>query len=166
MITLTVKVGSSEQNTVFMVVPSKGSYNVLLGRDWIHGVGAVPSTVHQSCYLSSEGLSVKLRYPDLGFAPTGWDFEFCHSSHISSTCNESNASNPMADLIAKTHYMLIDSAAGNKILSFMDGYSGYNQIFIAEDDVSKTAFRCPGALGTYEWVVMPFGLKNADATYQ
>ena len=48
----------------------------------------------------------------------------------------------------------------------LDGYSGYNQIFIAEDDISKTAFRCPGALGTYEWVVMPFGFKNAGATYQ
>ncbi|XP_020972664.1 uncharacterized protein LOC110269283 [Arachis ipaensis] len=56
--------------------------------------------------------------------------------------------------------------SGNEILSFMDSYSGYNQIFIAEDDVSKTAFRCPGALGTYEWVVMLFGLKNAGATYQ
>ncbi|XP_057718370.1 uncharacterized protein LOC130932921 [Arachis stenosperma] len=62
--------------------------------------------------------------------------------------------------------MLIDSAAGNEILSFMDGYSGYNQIFIAKDDVAKTTFRCPGALGTYEWVVMPFGLKNTRATYQ
>ncbi|XP_072080195.1 uncharacterized protein [Arachis hypogaea] len=48
---------------------------------------------------------------------------------------------PMAD-------MLIDSAAGNEILSFMDRYSGYNQIFITEDDVSKTTFRCPGGLGT------------------
>ncbi|XP_016199222.1 uncharacterized protein LOC107640187 [Arachis ipaensis] len=44
--------------------------------------------------------------------------------------------------------MLIDSAAGNEILSFIDGCSGYNQIFIAEDDVAKTAFRCPGALAS------------------
>lgn len=32
--------------------------------------------------------------------------------------------------------------------------------------MNKTAFRCPGALGTYEWVVMSFGLKNASETYQ
>ena len=56
--------------------------------------------------------------------------------------------------------MLIDSAFGYEILSFLDGYSGYNQIYIAEEDVSKTAFRCPSAIGIYEWVVMGFGLKK------
>ncbi|XP_073135524.1 uncharacterized protein [Henckelia pumila] len=62
--------------------------------------------------------------------------------------------------------MLIDSVANNEFLSFMDGYSGYNQINIDERDTSKTAFGCPGAIGTFEWLVMPFGLKNAGATYQ
>ncbi|RYR67085.1 hypothetical protein Ahy_A03g013340 [Arachis hypogaea] len=51
LVMLTVKVGSSERHSVFVVVPSKASYNALLGRDWIHGVGDVPSTVHQSVLL-------------------------------------------------------------------------------------------------------------------
>ncbi|GKV11259.1 hypothetical protein SLEP1_g22525 [Rubroshorea leprosula] len=62
--------------------------------------------------------------------------------------------------------LLVDGVARHRILSFMDEHSGYNQIFIAEEDISKTAFRCPGNIGTYEWVVMPFRLKNAGATYQ
>ncbi|MCI01687.1 hypothetical protein A2U01_0022714, partial [Trifolium medium] len=36
-----------------------------------------------------------------------------------------------------------------------------SQIFIAEEDVPKTAFKCPGTIGTFEWTVMTFGLKNA-----
>jgi hypothetical protein len=65
--------------------------------------------------------------------------------------------------VAKT---LINAAAGNKILSFMDGNASYNQIFMALEDVHKTAFRVPGAVGLFEYVVMTFGLKNAGATYQ
>ena len=46
----------------------------------------------------------------------------------------------------------------------MDGFCGYNQIKIAPEDQEKTAFTC--AWGTFCWNVMPFGLKNASATYQ
>ena len=62
--------------------------------------------------------------------------------------------------------MLVDAAAGHKVISFMDGNVGYNQIFMAEEDIAKTAFRCPSAIGLFEWVVMTFGLKNASAAYQ
>jgi hypothetical protein len=48
----------------------------------------------------------------------------------------------------------------------MDGNAGYNQIFMAIEDIAKTAFRYPGHIGLYEWIVMTFGLKNAGATYQ
>jgi hypothetical protein len=37
---------------------------------------------------------------------------------------------------------------------------------MAEEDISKTTFRYPGFIDLFEWVVMIFGLKNADATYQ
>jgi hypothetical protein len=61
---------------------------------------------------------------------------------------------------------LVKAAAGHKILSFMDGNAGYNQIFMALEDINKTAFRVPGAGGLPDYVVMTFGLKNAGATYQ
>jgi hypothetical protein len=61
---------------------------------------------------------------------------------------------------------LINAAVGNKILSFMDGNDGYNQIFMAPEDIHKTAFQVPGDVGLFEYMVMTFGLKNAGATYQ
>jgi hypothetical protein len=62
--------------------------------------------------------------------------------------------------------LLVDATAGHKVISFMDGNAGYNQIFMAIQDISNTAFRCPGHIGLFEWIVMTFGLKNAGATYQ
>jgi hypothetical protein len=61
---------------------------------------------------------------------------------------------------------LINVSAGKKILSFMDDNASYNQIFMAPEDIHKTAFRVPGAVGLFEYVVMTFGLKNAGAMYQ
>jgi len=62
--------------------------------------------------------------------------------------------------------LLVDAAAGHQIISFMDGNAGYNQILMAKEDIPNTAFRCPGHVGLFEWIVMTFGLKNAGATYQ
>ncbi|KAM2997725.1 hypothetical protein FF2_039463 [Malus domestica] len=77
-----------------------------------------------------------------------------------------NLATPKDEYTMPISYLLIDAAANHAILSFMDGHAEYNQIFIAEANVHKTAFRCPGSLGTYEWVVMLFDLKNVGATYQ
>ena len=60
--------------------------------------------------------------------------------------------------------LLIDSAVRSAMFSFMDGFSGYNQIRMAPKDAEKTAFRTP--MGNFYYIVMPLGLKNTSATYQ
>jgi len=60
--------------------------------------------------------------------------------------------------------MVVDSTTGHGALSFMDGSSGYNQIKMDEDDAIDTTFRTPR--GNFQYIVMPFGLKNDGATYQ
>ena len=59
---------------------------------------------------------------------------------------------------------LVDSTAGFKTLSFLDAYSGYNQIKMHPADQAHTTFVTDKGLYCYE--VMPFGLKNTGATYQ
>ena len=46
--------------------------------------------------------------------------------------------------------MLINKASGHRVISFLDGNAGYNQIFMAEEDTSKMAFLCPGFVGLFE----------------
>jgi hypothetical protein len=59
---------------------------------------------------------------------------------------------------------IIDSTAGCARLSFLDAYSGYNQIKLKKEDKEKTAFITPYDIFCYQ--VMPFGIKNAGASYQ
>ena len=58
---------------------------------------------------------------------------------------------------------LMDATSGFRLMSFMDAFSGYNQIRMAPEDEEKTAFITDR--GTYCYKVMPFGLKNVEATY-
>jgi hypothetical protein len=60
--------------------------------------------------------------------------------------------------------LLVDSTSGHELLTFMDAFSGYNQIHMDEIDQEKTSFITDRGLYCYK--MMPFGLKNAGATYQ
>ena len=76
---------------------------------------------------------------------------------INKACPKDSFPLPRIDLI-------VDATAGHELLSFMDAFSGYNQISMDLEDQEKTSFVT--AQGTYCYRVMPFGLKNAGATYQ
>jgi hypothetical protein len=60
--------------------------------------------------------------------------------------------------------LLVDSTSGHNLLSFMDAFSGYNQIRMHEFDQEATSFITDRGLYCIE--VMPFGLKNVGAIYQ
>ena len=62
------------------------------------------------------------------------------------------------------HIDVLINNTSHALLSVMDGFSRYNQIKMAPEDIEKTSFIKPW--GTYYYKVMPFGLKNAGATYQ
>ncbi|GKV51226.1 hypothetical protein SLEP1_g57895 [Rubroshorea leprosula] len=59
---------------------------------------------------------------------------------------------------------LVEAASGNERLSLLDAYSGYHQVLMAPEDEEKTAFYAGDEI--YCYVMMPFGLKNAGATYK
>ena len=60
--------------------------------------------------------------------------------------------------------LIVDATACHELLSFMDAFSGYNQISMDPGDQEKTLFVI--GQGNYCYRVMPFGFKNAGATYQ
>ena len=59
---------------------------------------------------------------------------------------------------------IVESTAGYQRLSFLDAYSGYQHIRMKVEDKESTTFITP--FGVYCYNTMPFGLKNAGATYQ
>ncbi|XP_055824288.1 uncharacterized protein LOC129892753 [Solanum dulcamara] len=74
-----------------------------------------------------------------------------------------NKASPKDNFPLPNIHILIDNCAKHEMQSFVDSYAGYHQILIDEEDEEKTVFITPW--GMYHYRVMPFGLKNAGATY-
>ena len=78
-----------------------------------------------------------------------------------STCvnyRDLNKESPKDDFPLPSVDVLVDNTAQASVLSFMDGFSGYNQIKMAPEDMEKTTFMTPW--GTFCYKVMSFCLKN------
>jgi len=78
-------------------------------------------------------------------------------THLNKACPKDSYPLPSIDA-------LVDRASGCRLLSFLEAFSGYNQIMMHPKDEGKTAFMTE--LSCYCYKVMPFGLKNAGTTYQ
>ncbi|XP_072088034.1 uncharacterized protein [Arachis hypogaea] len=221
MVLLSIEVSAVNSPTLFVVVPSKAGFNLFLGRDWIHEMGAIPSTLHQNltfwnkdggveevpadnstCYYDE--MHVKFRMYNPRVKPLTVDtkdplekIDIGNSGHPRQTYVSKMLSDDfkkeMVEILKEycdcfawdyeeipgLSYELVEhqlplkanvkpikqppkrfapevvqkikeeierllKAKFIRTTSFMDGYSGYYQIYIAEEDVSKTAFRFPG----------------------
>jgi hypothetical protein len=75
---------------------------------------------------------------------------------LNKACPKDNFPLPRIDKI-------VDSAAGCEVMSLLDCFSGYHQIYMKEEDKASTSFITP--FGTYCFIRMPEGLKNAGSTF-
>ena len=88
----------------------------------------------------------------------GWEVRMCMDFRdLNKICPNDDFPLPHIDV-------LVDNTAGNVLMFFMDGFSGYNQIKMASKDMTKTIFTTEW--GIYCYTMMLFSLKNAKATYQ
>src|ERR1700733_3479883 len=86
------------------------------------------------------------------------DIQICIDfRNINKACQKDNFPLPPMEQI-------LQAVAGSELMSFLDGFSRYNQILVHPDDQLKTTFRTKW--GTYAYQKMPFGLVNAGATFQ
>ncbi|KAJ9539491.1 hypothetical protein OSB04_032224 [Centaurea solstitialis] len=176
------------KQTKFNVIDCPSAYNAILGRPWIHDMKAVPSTYHQKIKfpfpwgkrrkfapernkvindevdnLLKTGKIREVKYPDwlanvVVVQKKNGKWRVCIDfTDLNKACPKDPFPLPHIDA-------MVDATAGHELLTFMDAYSGYNQILMHTDDQEKTAFMTDK--GIYCYKVMPFGLKNAGSTYQ
>ncbi|XP_059623093.1 uncharacterized protein LOC132266252 [Cornus florida] len=201
MVELIVQAAERVLTESFVVVEIHPSYNLLMGRGWIHRIQGVPSTLHQvmrclgpdgtkvidihrdqvaakKCYsvtLKSAGKAEEVdRLLEAGFIREvqypAWlsnvvvvqkkngKWRVCIDfTNLNKACPKDNFPLPRID-------QMVDATTEYERLTFLEAYSGYNQIPMDLVDEEKTSFVTER--GTYCYKVMPFELKNAGATYQ
>ncbi|GKE63075.1 reverse transcriptase domain-containing protein, partial [Tanacetum coccineum] len=178
----------------FMIVRSNSPYNGIIGRPGIREIKAVPSTVHGMLKFHADGGIVNIRstilipaecatvitspkeipkeagvrhenlkvvihpnFPDQEVAIGGTLSLEGHFTDLNKACPQDCYPLPEID-------WKIESLCGYPFKCFLDAYKGNHQIQMAESDEEKTAFHT--SQGVYCYTKMPFGLKNAGATYQ
>ncbi|XP_015696270.1 uncharacterized protein LOC102703896 [Oryza brachyantha] len=141
-------VGSKTLPTTFFVIDDKESYSLLLG--------FTPTAAsRQPCIKARySGMETKWR----------WSQQIEWVSNIVPVLKNNgklrvcvdfrdlNKATPKDEYPIPVADQLVDAASGHKMISFMDGNAGYIQIFVADEDIHKKAFRCPGAISLFEWV--------------
>nr|GEW61055.1 reverse transcriptase domain-containing protein [Tanacetum cinerariifolium] len=162
---LLVVIGDATHSTKawmnFMVVKSLSPYNGIIGRLGLKAIQAVPSTVHGMLKFPVEGgivtiCSTILIPTECASMTTSWrmcvDF-----TNLNKACPQDCYPLPEID-------WKVESLCGYPFMCFLDAYKGYHQIQLAEANEEKTGFHT--GQGVYCYTKMPFGLKNAGATYQ
>ena len=84
-----------------------------------------------------------------------WECVCVDFRDLNKTCPKDDFPLPHIDV-------LMDNTADSALMALMDGFSGYNQINLAPEDMTKTTTKW----GIYCYTMMLFGLKNEGATYQ
>ncbi|GJR49156.1 reverse transcriptase domain-containing protein [Tanacetum coccineum] len=158
----------------FVIIKSDSPYNMLLGRTAMQKMGIVVSTIHEAIkFHTTEGMTHESDKVKEGMKKVkhqtwvanlvmvkksdgGW--RMCVDFiNINKACPKDCYPLPEID-------WKVESLSGFRLKCFLDAYKGYHQIQMAEGDEDKTIFFAGEGVFCYQ--KMPFGLKNAEATYQ
>nr|XP_023882466.1 uncharacterized protein LOC111994820 [Quercus suber] len=179
MIRLPVQTGSEVVEVDFIVVDAFSPYTAILGRPWLHDLGAVSSTLHQKVKYPSEG-QVGPQLPSLekeqlvevlrrNIDMFAWDAYEVPQVDPDFICHHLNV-NPSvipkkqpSQRLSRVHAEAIKDEV-TKLKQAGAIKEGYHQIPLALDDQEKTVFLTP--TGNYHYKIMPFGLKHAGSTFQ
>nr|GEY04545.1 hypothetical protein [Tanacetum cinerariifolium] len=168
-----------------MHVRSLSPYNVIFGRTCLRSLRAVSSTIHSMVkFPTPRGIATLVTRPAINFECRSLERKQRVEQEDNQNANQEKKAPKRVDLIEQTlvnpadtkkdHRVQLECQTfdrtcrvkkkGSGIRQNPDTYKGYHQVQMAPDDEEKTAFYRNE--GTYCYTKMPFGLKNARATYQ